>query len=101
MANIKVEYPEGAAQGARQVSNGIRIELDDNRTRTILTLEDNLASDMADSILHALGELTSEELKNRILSLESRIEGLENIIEQYEENNDAYREKLITSTGPF
>ena len=101
MADIKVEYPEGAAQGARQVSNGIRIELDDNRARTILTLEDNLASDMADSILHALGELTSDELKDRILSLEARIEQLEDAIGDYEQNNDIYRESLITSVGPF
>ncbi|MDC0801562.1 hypothetical protein POG14_05150 [Clostridium paraputrificum] len=101
MADIKIEYPEGAAQGAMQVSNGIRIELDDNSKRTVFILEDNLAINVADSILHALGELTSEELKDRILSLESRIEELEGDIAQYDENLDAYKEKLIMSTGPF
>ena len=83
-----IGYPEGAAYGAKQVSNGIEIQLDDNYMRTELILEDNLASNVADSILHALGELTSEELNDKILSLESRIEELEETMEVKDQDID-------------
>lgn len=101
MANIRVEYPEGAGNGASQVSKGIKIEIDDNEVKTTLVLGDNLASEVADNILRALGELTSEELKDKILDLVSENEGLREQIEQYEENNDAYRDKLMESCYPL
>lgn len=101
MANIEIQYPTGAGYGAMQISKGIRLELDDNELNTVLVLEDNLASNVADSILHALEELTSEELKDKILDLERENEELRNIVEQYEEQNDAYREKLTESCSPF
>ena len=41
------------------------------------------------------------EIEEYIIHLENKIEELQNIIEQYEENNDAYREKLSESSGPF
>ena len=39
--------------------------------------------------------------EEELLSKDERIEELENIIAQYEENLDAYKEKLIMSTGPL
>lgn len=101
MSKVIVEYPEGAAQGVSQVSKGIKIQLDDNVIITEILLEDNLASNVADSILHALGELTSEELKDKILSLEARVEELEGIVGDYEQNDDIYREKLRESCYPL
>lgn len=99
--SMEAKYPMGAGCGAVQVSKGIQVEIDDNEIKTTLLLEDNLASNVADSILHALEELTSEELKDKILDLERENEELRNIVEQYEEQNDAYREKLTESCSPF
>ena len=42
-----------------------------------------------------------EEIEDYILHLENKVEELQDIIEQYEENNDAYREKITLSSGPF
>lgn len=79
----------------------VNIMLDGSILRINLKVIPNSASNIADSILHALGELTSEELKDKILDLERENEELRNVIEQYEEHNDAYREKLTESCSPF
>lgn len=42
-----------------------------------------------------------EEIEDYIISLENKIEELQDIIEQYEENDQAYREKITLSNGPF
>ncbi|MGG7176225.1 hypothetical protein ACQPU1_01435 [Clostridium paraputrificum] len=81
MSKVYIEYTESADHGSKQVSNGVEIQLDDNHMRTELVLEDNLVSNVADSILHSLEEFISEELNDKILSLESRIEELEETME--------------------
>ena len=66
-------------------------------------------------LLSELGQATTGFLKDKIKSLEyecnelleekekleRKVSELEDIIEQYEENNQAYREKLRTSEGLF
>ena len=46
-------------------------------------------------------EYECDELLEEKEKLERKVSELEDIIEQYEENNQAYREKLRTSEGLF
>ena len=66
-------------------------------------------------LLNELGQATTDHLQEEIKGLkyefdelleekeklERKVSELEDIIEQYEENNQAYREKLRTSEGLF
>lgn len=97
-----IDYKDEEVPVKANLNNSqVNIILDGSNLRTDLKIVPNSALELADSILHALEELTSEELKDKILDLERENEELRNIVEQYEEQNDAYREKLTESCSPF
>ncbi|MGL4108350.1 hypothetical protein [Clostridium sp. LP20] len=70
-------------------------------TRANILLEPIMLDQVLDTILDYKYKHDSSYYENELLRKDAEIEELKNIIEQYEENNEAYREKLITSCGPF
>lgn len=99
---VSVDYKEeDTPVEARLQDSAINIQLDGGELRTKLRINTDVALDLADKIRTAAGEKSFEQLEDELLSKDSKIEGLENIIEQYEENNDAYRDKLTISEGLF
>lgn len=99
---ISVDYKEeNVPTEARLQDSAINIQLDGGELRTKLRINVDVALDLADKIRTAVGEKNFEQLENELLSKDSKIEELEDIIEQYEENNQAYRDKLTISEGLF
>lgn len=99
---ISVDYKEETPPvEARLQDSAINIQFDGGELRTKLRINTDVALDLADKIRTAVGEKNFEELENELLSKDSKIEELKDLIEQYEENNDAYREKITLSSGPF
>lgn len=99
---ISVDYKEeNPPAEARLQDSAINIQLDGSELRTKLRINVDVALYLADKIRTAVGEKSFEQLEDELLSKDSKIEELENIIEQYEENNDAYRDKLTISEGLF
>lgn len=99
---LSVDYKEeNVPTEARLQDSAINIQLDGGELRTKLRINTDVALDLADKIRTAVGEKNFEELENEILSKDSKIEELQDIIEQYEENDQAYREKITLSSGPF
>ena len=84
-----------------QHDSTITIKLDGGELRTSLRVPINSALEMADVIRPATGEKSFETLEDELLAKDKKIEELQNIIEQYEENNDAYRDKLMQSCNLF
>lgn len=84
-----------------QHDSAINIKLDGGELRTSLRILVDSALDLADKIRVASGEKDFTTLEDELLAKDSKIEELENLLEQYEENNDAYREKMTLSSGPF
>lgn len=100
--SINIDYKEeNPPVEARLQDSAINIQLDGGELRTKLRINVDVALDLADKIRTAVGEKNFEELEDEILSKDSKIEELKDLIEQYEENNDAYREKITLSSGPF
>ena len=100
--SINIDYKEETPPvEARLQDSVINIQLDGGELRTKLRINVDAALDLADKIRTAVGEKNFEELEDEILSKDSKIEELKDLIEQYEENNDAYREKITLSSGPF
>ena len=99
---ISVDYKEeNPPVEARLQDSAINIQLDGGELRTKLRINVGVALDLADKIKIAAGEKSYEQLEDELLSKDSKIEELQDIIEQYEENNDLYREKITLSSGPF
>ncbi|MBE6050623.1 MAG: hypothetical protein E7214_08210 [Clostridium sp.] len=99
---ISVDYKEeNPPAEARLQDSSVNIQLDGGELRTKLRINTDVALDLADKIRTALGEKDFDTLEDELLSKDAKIEELENLIEQYEENNDAYREKMTLSSGPF
>ena len=99
---ISVDYKEeNPPVEARLQDSSVNIQLDGGALRTKLRINVDAALDLADKIRTAVGEKNFEELEDEILSKDSKIEEFQDIIEQYEENNDLYREKITLSSGPF
>ena len=99
---ISVDYKEeNPPVEARLQDSAINIQLDGGELRTKLRINVDAALDLADKIRTAVGEKNFEELEDELLSKDSKIEEIKYLIEQYEENNDAYREKITLSSGPF
>ena len=99
---LSVDYKEeNVPTEARLQDSAINIQLDGGELRTKLRINTDVALDLADKIRTAVGEKNFEELENEILSKDSKIEELQDIIEQYEENDQTYREKITLSSGPF
>ena len=100
--SINIDYKEeNPPVEARLQDSAINIQLDGGELRTKLRINVDAALDLADKIRTAVGEKNFEELEDEILSKDSKIEELQDIIEQYEENDQAYREKITLSSGPF
>lgn len=99
---ISVDYKEeNPPAEARLQDSAINIQLDGGELRTKLRINVDVALDLAEKIRTAVGEKSFEQLEDELLSKDSKIEELEDIIEQYEENNQAYRDKLTISEGLF
>ena len=99
---ISVDYKEeDTPVEVRLQDSCINIQLDGGELRTKLRITTDTSLDLADKIRTAVGEKSFEQLEDELLSKDSKIEELENIIEQYAENNDAYRDKLTISEGLF
>ena len=100
--SINIDYKEeNPPVEARLQDSSINIQLDGGELRTKLRINVDAALDLADKIRTAAGEKSFEQLEDELLSKDSKIEELQDLIEQYEENNQAYREKLSTSEGLF
>lgn len=100
--SINIDYKEEEPPvESRLQDSSINIQLDGGELRTKLRINTDVALDLADKIRTAVGEKTYEELEDELLSKDSKIEELKDIIEQYEENNQAYRDKLTISEGLF
>lgn len=99
---ISVDYKEeNPPVEARLQDSSINIQLDGGELRTKLRINTDVALDLADKIRTAAGEKDFTTLEDVLLSKDAKIEELQDLIEQYEENNDAYREKMTLSSGPF
>ncbi|MDU4728198.1 hypothetical protein [Clostridium sp.] len=100
-SNITIEIEEDVPVGASLKNGKVVIYLDDYFNPVSLIVSREVAEKLREQLQEANEEKTNEMYEEELLFKDERIEELENTIEQYEENNDAYREKLITSTGPF
>lgn len=100
-SNITIEIEEDVPVGASLKNGKVVISLDDYFNPVTLIVSREVAERLREQLQEANEEKTNEMYEEELLFKDERIEELENTIEQYEENNDAYREKLITSTGPF
>lgn len=100
-SNITIEIEEDVPVGASLKNGKVVISLDDYFNPVSLIVSREVAEKLREQLQEANEEKTNEMYEEELLFKDERIEELENTIEQYEENNDAYREKLITSTGPF
>lgn len=100
--SINIDYKEeNPPVEARLQDSCINIQLDGGEVRTKLRVNTNVALDLADKIRVAAGEKSYEELEDENLAKDAKIEELQDLIEQYDENNQAYREKLYISEGLF
>ncbi|MDU2756821.1 MAG: hypothetical protein E7C22_17740 [Clostridium sp.] len=100
-SNITIEIEEDVPVGASLKNGKVVIYLDDYFNPVSLIVSREVAEKLREQLQEANEEKTNEMYEEELLFKDERIGELENTIEQYEENNDAYREKLITSTGPF
>lgn len=99
---ISVDYKEeNPPAEARLQDSSVNIQLDGGELRTKLRINTDVALDLADKIRTAAGEKDFTTLEDELLSKDAKIEELQDIIEQYEKNNDLYREKITLSSGPF
>lgn len=100
-SNITIEIEEDVPVGASLKNGKVVISLDDYFNPVSLIVSREVAEKLREQLQEANEEKTNEIYEEELISKDERIEELENIIAQYEENLDAYKEKLITSTGPF
>lgn len=100
-SNITIEIEEEVPVGASLKNGKIVINLDDYFNPLELIVSREVAEKLREQLQEANEEKTNEMYEEELLYKDERIEELENIIAQYEENLDAYKEKLIMSTGPF
>ena len=100
MANVRVEYAGGFVE-AELVSKGIKLTINDDNLKTTLVLDDDLALEVADSILALEGLPTTDEVEEEKYKLLNQLESLKEAFQQYEENLDAYKDKLKGSCEPF
>ena len=99
---ISVDYKEeNPPVEARLQDSAVNIQLDGGELRTKLRINTDVALDLADKIRVAAGEKSYEELEDENLAKDAKIEELQDLSEQYDENNQAYREKLYISEGLF
>lgn len=100
--SINIDYKEeNPPIEAILQDSAINIQLDGSELRTKLIINTDVALDLADKIRVAAGEKSYEELEDENIAKDAKIEELQDLIEQYEENNQSYREKLYISEGLF
>lgn len=78
---INVRYTDGAV-GVKQITQGILIDIDDNALRTKLILSDDMTARLIDELLLVLGEMTTDQIEEKMIGLEFCIEQLEEELEQ-------------------
>ena len=100
-SNITSEIEEDVPVEASPKNGKILINLDDYFNPVALIVSREVAEKIRAQLQESNEEKTNEMYEEELLSKDERIEELENIIAQYEENLDAYKEKLIMSTGPL
>ncbi|RKI45542.1 hypothetical protein D7V67_16140 [Clostridium paraputrificum] len=100
-SNITIEIEENVPVGASLKNGKIVISLDDYFNPVTLIVSREVAEKLREQLQEANEEKTNEMYEEELLSKETRIEESEDTIAQYEENLDAYKEKLIMSTGPL
>ncbi|CUQ09596.1 Uncharacterised protein [Clostridium paraputrificum] len=100
-SNITIEIEENVPVGASLKNGKIVISLDDYFNPVTLIVSREVAEKLREQLQEANEEKTNEMYEEELISKETRIEELEDTIAQYEENLDAYKEKLIMSTGPL
>ena len=67
------------------------IAINDNKYPETIKLDVDKAVEVADAILNSVGELTSDELNDKIYELENRIEELEAALQDREDRIDYMR----------
>ncbi|MDB2125786.1 hypothetical protein [Clostridium paraputrificum] len=100
-SNITIEIEEDIPVGASLKNGKVVISLDDYFNPVSLIVSREVAEKLREQLQEANEEKTNEMYEEELLSKDTRIEELEDTIAQYEENLDAYKEKLIMSTGPL
>ena len=100
-SNITIEIEEDVPVEASLKNGKIVINLDDYFNPVALIVSREVAEKLREQLQEANEEKTNEMYEEESLYKDTRIEELEDTISQYEENLDAYKEKLIMSTGPF
>lgn len=56
---------------------------------------------LPDMLLSNMNLKTTDDYENEILDLEAKLEEKDSLIEQYEENLQEYKDKIVESTMPF
>lgn len=56
---------------------------------------------LPDMLLSNMNLKTTDDYENEILDLEAKLEEKDDLIEQYEENLQEYKDKIVESTMPF
>lgn len=100
-SNITIEIEEDVPVEASLKNGKIVISLDDYFNPVSFIVSREVAEKLREQLQEANEEKTNEMYEDELLEKDARIEVLENIIEQYEENNDAYRDKLRESCYPL
>lgn len=100
-SNITIEIEEDIPVAASLKNGKIVISLDDYFNPVSLIVSREVAEKLREQLQEANEEKTNEMYEEELLSKDTRIEELEDIVEDYEHNNDIYREKLRESCSPF
>lgn len=100
-SSITIKIDEDVPVKATLNNGNIVVELDDYFNPFTLTINREVAERLREELQEANEEKTNAMYEDELSEKDAIIEKLENIVEQYEEQNDAYREKLTESCSPF
>ena len=100
-SNITIEIEEDVPVGVSLKNGKIVINLDDYFNPVALIVSREVAEKIREQLQEANEEKTNEMYEEELLSKDASIEALEDTIAQYEENLDAYRDKLRESCYPL
>lgn len=100
-SNITIEIEEDVPVGVSLKNGKIVINLDDYFNPVSFIVSREVAKRLREQLQEANEEKTNEMYEEELLSKDTRIEELEDTISQYEENLDAYMDKLRESCYPL
>ena len=100
-SNITIEIEEDIPVAASLENGKIVISLDDYFNPVSLIVSREVAEKLREQLQEANDEKTNEMYEEESLYKDTRIEELEDTISQYEEDLDAYRDKLRESCYPL